>query len=82
MGNAYELDGQLFTNVGEFLDALSHEYKHGDKDLAVQTLEDYGFDLTDIHVGDTHPHPSSVQSDAHALQNTADDVNNENEEKK
>lgn len=68
MGNAYELDGQLFTNVGEFLDALSHEYKHGDKDLAVQTLEDYGFSLSDINTGTGQPHPASASDDAHATQ--------------
>lgn len=67
MGNAYELDGQLFTTVGEFLDAVSHEYKHGDTDLAVQTLEDYGFSATDINTGDHHPHPSAARSNAHAI---------------
>lgn len=46
----YEFDGQLFENVGEFLQALAHEYKVGDRDLAISTLEDYGFDLTDIGV--------------------------------
>ena len=66
MGNAYELDGQLFTNSGEFLDAVSHEYKHGDKDLAVQTLEDYGFSLSDINAGTNQPHPLSASDDADA----------------
>lgn len=50
MGQAYEFDGQLFENEGEFLDALAHEYKTGDKDLVVTTLEDYGFSLSDIRV--------------------------------
>lgn len=50
MGEAYEFDGQLFTNAEEFLQAVAHEYKTGDKDLALQALEDYGFDLTDINV--------------------------------
>lgn len=65
MGNVYEFDGQLFTTVGEFLDATAHEYKHGDQDLAVQTLEDYGFTLSDINVADNQPHPKSatVQGD-------------------
>lgn len=62
MGNAYELDGQLFTNVGEFLDAASHEYNHGDKDLALQTLEDYGFSVSDINAGGHQPHPLSARS--------------------
>jgi len=64
MGNAYELDGQLFTNVGEFLDAASHEYKHGDKDLAVQALEDYGFSLSDINAGGHQPHPHGAKDNA------------------
>lgn len=50
MGGAYEFDGQLFTNSEEFLQAVAHEYKAGDKDLALQALEDYGFDMTDINV--------------------------------
>lgn len=63
MGEAYELDGQLFTTVGEFLDAASHEYKHGDKDLAVQALEDYGFTVSDINPGGHGPHPLSAISE-------------------
>ncbi len=50
MGEAYELNGELFNNVEEFLDAVAHEYKTGDRDLAVQKLEDYGFTLSDINV--------------------------------
>jgi hypothetical protein len=64
MGNAYELDGELFTKVGEFLDAVSHEYKHGDKDLAVQTLEDYGFSLSDINTSSHGPHPVGADDSA------------------
>jgi len=78
MGNAYELDGQLFTNVGEFLDACSHEYKHGDSDLAVQTLEDYGFTLSDINAAGHQPHPAATKDDAHA--STRDDVKRTDEE--
>ena len=63
MGNAYELDGELFTSVGEFLDAAAHEYKHGDADLAVQTLEDYGFTLSDVNASSHTPHPISVIND-------------------
>ncbi len=63
MGNAYELDGELFTSVGEFLDAAAHEYKHGDSDLAVQTLEDYGFSLSDVNAGSHMPHPISATND-------------------
>lgn len=79
MGNAYELDGQLFTNVGEFLDAVSHEYKHGDSDLAVQTLEDYGFSVSDINTGTHQPHPTGVKSDAHAIQSDDNDETAEEE---
>lgn len=50
MGQAYEFDGQLFDTEGEFLDALAHEYKTGDRDLVVSTLEDYGYSLADIGV--------------------------------
>ena len=46
----YEFDGELFENVGDFLQALAHEYKAGDSELVVSTLEDYGFDLADIGV--------------------------------
>lgn len=80
MGNAYELDGQLFTNVGEFLDAVSHEYKHGDKDLAVQTLEDYGFSLSDINAARHQPHPAAASSDAHADQTDSNDEETDEEE--
>lgn len=47
---AYEFNGELFTSSQEFLDAIAHEYKVGDRDLALQALEDHGFDVTDIHV--------------------------------
>lgn len=50
MGQAFEFDGQLFDTEGEFLDALAHEYKTGDRDLVVSTLEDYGYNLADIGV--------------------------------
>lgn len=57
MGQALEFDGQLFNTEGEFLDALAHEYKTGDRDLVVSTLEDYGYSLSDIGV---RPGPESV----------------------
>lgn len=50
MGQAYEFDGVLYDTEGEFLDALAHEYKHGDSNLVVDTLEKYGFSITDIGV--------------------------------
>lgn len=50
MGQAFEFDGQLFANVEEFLEAIAHEYKTGDTDLALSALDDYGFSLTDIGV--------------------------------
>lgn len=46
----YEFGGVIYENSGEFLDALAHEYKSGDKDNVVTILEDYGFDLGDIGV--------------------------------
>lgn len=54
MGQAFEFNGQLFESTGEFLDALAHEYKTGDRDLVVTTLEDYGFSLADIGVRPGH----------------------------
>jgi hypothetical protein len=50
MGEAYEFDGELFTSVESFLEAIAHEYKVGDKDLALSALDDYGFELSDIGV--------------------------------
>lgn len=50
MGDAYEFNGELFENAEEFLNAVAHEYKSGDKDLALQKLNEYGFELTDINV--------------------------------
>jgi hypothetical protein len=50
MGQAYELDSELYNNVEEFLDACAHAYKTGDKELIVDTLENYGFSLSDINV--------------------------------
>lgn len=64
MGEAYEFDGQLFTTVGEFLDAVAHEYKHGDADLAVQALEDYGFSVSDISASGHGPHPISATDES------------------
>ncbi len=46
----YEFDGQMFENVGEFLDALAHEYKTGDKEAVVDALETYGFSISDLNV--------------------------------
>lgn len=50
MGQAFEFDGRLYTNVEEFLEAVAHEYKSGDRDLALTALEDYGFALSDLGV--------------------------------
>jgi len=50
MGQAYEFDGELFTSVGSFLEAVAQEYTRGDTDYARTALEDYGFDLSDIGV--------------------------------
>lgn len=50
MGEVYEFDGQMFDKEGEFLDALAHEYKTGDKELVVDALEQYGLSLSDLNV--------------------------------
>jgi hypothetical protein len=50
MGQAYEFDGTQFNNVEEYLEAVAHEYKNGDKDLALSSLDDYGFSLSDLGV--------------------------------
>jgi hypothetical protein len=50
MGEAYEFNGELYNNVEEFLAAVAHEYKEGDRDLALSALDDYGFELSDIGV--------------------------------
>lgn len=44
----YEFGGIIYSNIGEFLDALAHEYKVGDKELVITTLEEYGLALADI----------------------------------
>lgn len=50
MGQAYEFNGTLYTNVELFLQAVAHEYKTGDSELALSALDDYGFELSDINV--------------------------------
>lgn len=50
MGEAYEFDGELFDSTGEFLDALAHAYKEGDKEAVVDALEEHGFSLSDLNV--------------------------------
>lgn len=50
MNVAYVYDGQLFTTVESFLEAMAHEYKVGDSENVIDTLEDYGFSLEDINV--------------------------------
>ncbi len=47
---AYVFDGQLFTSVEAFLEAIAHEYKSGDKELALSILDEYGFELSDLGV--------------------------------
>lgn len=46
----YEFNGVIYENSGEFLDALAHEYRTGDKERVIGILDDYGFDLSDIGV--------------------------------
>ena len=44
----YEFYGEMYENSGEFLDTLAHEYRVGDRDAVISTIEDYGFDRGDI----------------------------------
>ena len=50
MGQAYEFEGEQFDSVEEFLQALAHAYREGDRELALSTLDDYGFTLSDLGV--------------------------------
>lgn len=50
MDDAYEFDGELYTNVEEFLEAVAHAYKSGDREAALSALADHGFDITDLGV--------------------------------
>lgn len=50
MGQAYEFNGELFDGVEEFLEAVAHEYKTGDRDLALTALDEHGFTLSDLGV--------------------------------
>ena len=50
MANAYEFEGELYGSVGDFLNALAHEYKTGDREAVVDALEEYGFTLSDLNV--------------------------------
>ena len=50
MGQAYEFDGEVYENVEEFLQALAHAYREGDRELALSTLDNYGFSLSDLGV--------------------------------
>lgn len=68
----YELGGELFTNAGEYLDAVAHEYKHGDKDQALTSLEDYGFTLSDLNVAGHQPHPQRAKDDADPEQGSSE----------
>lgn len=47
---AFEYDGVLYDTEGEFLDALAHQYKVGDKVAVIDVLEKYGFTISDIRV--------------------------------
>lgn len=44
----YQLQGEVYDSLGEFLSALAHEYRTGDQDLVRSTLDEYGLDLSDI----------------------------------
>lgn len=44
----FEFNGELFENEIDFLDAAKEEYLHGNKQLVMDALEEYGFDLSDL----------------------------------
>lgn len=46
----FELGGDLYESKIDFLDAARKEYEVGDKQLVLDTLEEYGFDINDPHV--------------------------------
>lgn len=46
----FEFNGELFENEVDFLDSAKKEYQTGDKQLVLDALEDYGFDLSDLGV--------------------------------
>jgi hypothetical protein len=46
----FEFNGELFESEIDFLDAVKKEYQTGDEQLARDALEEYGFDLNDLHV--------------------------------
>lgn len=50
MGTVYEFNGEMFESAGEFLDAVAHEYTQGDKQAALDALDEHGFSLSDINV--------------------------------
>jgi len=64
MGQSYEFDGEQFDSVEEFIQALAHAYKEGDKELALSTLDEYGFSLSDLGVR-PHEGPSHNTREGH-----------------
>lgn len=53
MADVYELNGEVFTSIELYLEALAHEYASGDSDLVVTKLEEDGLSLSDIGVRPT-----------------------------
>ncbi|MBC7746772.1 hypothetical protein H7Y40_02190 [Pedobacter sp.] len=50
MSGVYELNGEVFTSVELYLEALAHEYKTGDSELVLTKLDDDGLALSDLGV--------------------------------
>lgn len=46
----YEFNGKTYESTGEFLMALSHEYQTGNRQLVLDALDKYGFDLSDLNI--------------------------------
>ena len=61
MGQAYEFDGEVYDSVEEFLQAVAHAYKEGDREMALSVLDDYGFSLSDLGVRPHGDSPATIK---------------------
>lgn len=51
----YEYGGIMYDKLEDFLERLALEYKAGNKDLVIATLEEYKLTLADIDItGETY----------------------------
>lgn len=49
-GTMFEFNGELFKNEGDLISAIREEYLNGDRQLAEDALEEFGFDVGDLGV--------------------------------